>query len=139
MLIFAVALLSLNQRFGPVKRVSNPRRISNLEFIDGMAQTYRKAKASDTAWSILFVSFKTRLCKALGAAPETPTEDLANSWAEITGLSPKECTEFLNRAIKAESTHITNEELLELVASCDRLSDQSKQFISITASRRLSG
>lgn len=139
LLIFAVALLSLNQRFGPVKRVSNPRRISNLEFIDGMAHTYRKAKASDTAWSILFVSFKTRLCKALGAAPETPTEELANSWAEITGLTSKECNEFLTRAIKAESTHITNEELLELVASCDRLSEQSKQFISITASRRLSG
>lgn len=139
LLLFAAAWISLNQRFGPVKRVSTPRRISNLEFIDGMAHTYRKARASDTAWSILFTSFRTRLCKALGATPETATEDLARSWADITGLNPKQCEDFLKRATEAESKHISNEELLELVASCDRLSEHSKQFISIASSKRLSG
>lgn len=135
-LLFAVALVSLNQRFGPPRNVSGPRRISNLEFVTGMAHTYRKARANDTAWAILFSSFKTRLCKSLGVSPADSTKDLANAWSEATGLKHAELQVFLDRAIATESTHITREEMLELVARCDHLADQSKEHLSIARSHR---
>lgn len=138
-IILAVALISLNQRFGPAKRVSTPRRISNLEFIDGMAHTYRKARASDTAWSIIFSNFKSRLCRALGATPESSVEELSASWSSATGLNAAECNAFLTKGLKAEADHITNEELLELVGNCDKLTDHSKNYLAIGSTRRLGG
>jgi hypothetical protein len=135
-LIFVVALVSLNQRFGPARLMSDLRRISNLEFVDGMAHTYRKARANDTAWSILFSSFRTRLCKSLGASPADSPETLALAWSEATGINQAECQDFLQRAVKAESTHITKEEMLQLVATCDDLGDRSKNFLTLGSSRR---
>lgn len=134
--LFLIALVSLNQRFGPPRLVSNPRRISNLEFVDGMAHTYRKAKAHDTAWSILFGTFRTRLCKGLGASPSDPADVLAVAWSEATGIKETELREFLEKAAAMESAHISREEMLEMVARCDNLTERSKNFLAIAATRR---
>ena len=139
LLILVIAIASLNQRFGPARLVSNPRRISNLEFIDGMAHTYRKARASETAWLILFTSFKTRLCKALGLSPATEAPELAQAWSEAAGLKESECRDFLTRAKAADATHISTEELLQLVGRCDQLSESSKNFLTLNSNRRLGG
>lgn len=136
-LLSAVAIWSLNQRFGPVRPVFSPRRISNLEFIDGMAHTYRKAHAHDTAWSLLFNSFKTRLCKGLGVSQSETPETLAKIWSEATGIEERSLREFLLKAANCESRYITSEEMLKLVAECDKLAERSKEHLALASSRRL--
>jgi hypothetical protein len=123
LIIMLVALVSLNQRFGRPVPVSTARRISNLEFIDGLATTYERARARDTAWAMIYAPFKARLCKSLAVAPHESTETIAAAWAQATGASVEECRDFLQKAQAAlERKRLDQSELVNLVATCDRLS-----------------
>lgn len=128
-LITIVALISLNQRFGAPIIVSSRRKISNLEFIDGLAMTYRRARARDTVWGMIFHSFKAKLCKKLQVAPHEGYDKLASEWALATGQNKSECEAFLMRAQAAlERGKMSQEELVELVSTCDKLNSQSKSL-----------
>jgi hypothetical protein len=133
-ILLAVAFLSLNQRFGPPIVVSTARKISNLEFINGLATSYQRARARDTAWAMIYAPFKARLCKALGIAPHESAEVLAEAWAEESGQNGAECREFLVHAQKAlDKGHIDDNELTKLVQACDRLGrDQKKALAKIS-------
>ncbi len=139
-LIFAFALYSLNQRFGPLRPVHVSRKIASSEYIDGMALTYQKARAYDTALSILFASFRHRLCKALSLPPAEPLEQLAKAWSQSTQLSEAETLSFLQTAERLQSSRTTTEaELLACMKDCDRLYEKSKQSLSVQPGRRLGG
>jgi hypothetical protein len=134
LVIALVALISLNQRFGAPIPVSTRRKISNLEFIDGLAATYRRARARDTVWGMIFHSFKAKLCKKLQVAPHEGYDKLAEEWALSTGQSKAECEAFLTRA-QASLDHgkMSQDELVELVSTCDRLNSQSKTLATTGA------
>jgi hypothetical protein len=121
----------LNQRFGPLVPVASPRKISNLEFINGLATSYQRARARDTAWAMIYQPFKARLCKLLGVAPHESPEKLAQAWAEASGKDRNKCEEFLRKAQAAmEKRHLEEKELSELVATCDELSAGARQLQS---------
>jgi len=129
LILLAVALWSLNQRFGPLVPVPVSRKISNLEFINGLATSYQKARARDTAWAMIYQPFKGRLCKLLGVAPHESPEQLAQAWAEASGQNRTKCEEFLRKAQAAmEKRHLDEKELVELVAACDELSAGSREL-----------
>ena len=140
LIIFFIAAFSLNQRFGPLKLVQAKRRIAATEYVDGMAHTYLKAKANDTALAILFGSFRNRLCKALSLAPSEPAEKIAEQWAHSTPLKYEELLQFLLKAEKLENSRATNEdELLNVMKDCDRLYEASKPYLAVQPGRRLGG
>lgn len=140
LLIFLVALFSLNQRFGPAKLITVKRKIASSEYIDGMALTYRKARAYDAAFSILYSSFRNRLCKALSLSGSDKIEDIAASWSHSTKLSAEETLSFLNNADRLQSErNATAEELLESIKECDRLYEESKPYLAVQPGRRLGG
>jgi hypothetical protein len=121
-LLTLVALFSLNQRFGQPVPVSNLRKISNLEFIDGLASTYERAHARNAVWAMLFVPLKTKLCKMLGIAPDSPLDDVAHAWAEYSGKNQNELQAFLSHAQDAlEKQGLTDQELTSLVRTADGL------------------
>jgi hypothetical protein len=129
MFITFVALLSLNQRFGQPVSVSNPRKISNLEFIDGLASTYQRARAKDTAWAMMFTPLKARLCKTLGVAPDAPLERLAAAWSESSGKPETETRGFLEQAQGAlEKPSLSDQELRELVQQTDKLTGDAREL-----------
>jgi hypothetical protein len=128
-LIVITAFISLNQRFGQPRLVSNPRKISNLEFIDGLASTYERARARDTAWSMIFTPLKARLVRSLGVDPHSPLDEVAKAWSEHSGKSSAEYMAFLEDAHKAlEARKLTDEELEALIAKADSLTTDSREL-----------
>jgi hypothetical protein len=138
--IFVVALLSLNQRFGiPLLRFTK-RKIANREFIEGMALTYRKARAFDAAWSILYGSFHTRLCKALALSPGEKSELVAEAWAQAAPIDAAQALNLLKSAENFEKNSIGSEEaLLANMKECDQLYEKTKPYLSVHRARRLGG
>jgi hypothetical protein len=137
LVIALVAWLSCNQRFGRARRLSQARHISNLEFIDGLAATFRRARARDAAWDMVFHPFKTRLCKRLGVAPDDSLDVLARAWSETTGGSAAEYEAFLVRAQEAtKDRRLSEKEFLELLEISDKLSAHAKRLV---AARRVMG
>jgi hypothetical protein len=130
--IFCLALASLNQRFGPARRLSVRRKIALSEFVDGMASTYLKARAYDAAFSILYGSFRTRLLKALSLAAQEETEEIARAWSRSTSLSYEETFNFLKLADELQAQKkISEERLLSTMKECDRLYCESKTDLSV--------
>lgn len=136
LIILAVSFVSLNRRFGAPKPLPAKRRISNLEFIDGLSSALRRARARDTAWSMIFSPFKARLCKALGVSPAESPEALAQQWAESSRQSGIQCQSFLRNSQSAlEKGAMTEDELLKLVADCDALQEGSKELFVVSRVR----
>lgn len=131
-LVALIAFLSLNQRFGSPLMVASLRKISNLEFIDGLASAIRRAKARDTAWFMLFHPLKARMCKMYGVAPHEPLEKLASAWSEHTGKDKQECEQFLLAAQAAlDSGNIDDAKLTKLVETADKLTDGTRELVGI--------
>lgn len=128
-IILSIAMLSLNQRFGLPLRVSRGRKISNLEFIDGLASTYRRARARDTVWAMLFSPFKARLCKTLGVSPHQSNAEIAAGYAESIGGSAQSCVGFLDASDEALARrNISEAELRSLMERCDDLAAKAPQL-----------
>lgn len=122
-LLLSVAVVSASQRFGQCQSATVPRRISNFEFVDGFADVLSRAKAGDTAWTMLFVPFRARLCRKLSVAPDADPETLGRAWADFSGQAPAACTSFLAEGTKAlDRRHLSPVELVALVARLDELS-----------------
>lgn len=129
MLLTLVALISLNQRFGQPLVIANRRKISNLEFIEGLASTYERAHARDAAWAMLFTPLKAKLCKLLSVAPDAPVEQLSEAWAQHSGKNEAEARAFLQQAQDAlERPSMTDQELQALVRAGDSLSRDTQEL-----------
>ena len=138
-LIFILALISLNQRFGRLHVMQQSRRIASSEFIEGMARTYLKARANEAAFQILYISFRHRLCKAVSAPPDEPPESLARAWANSAPVSHDDALNFLTKADGLVSKQkISTTELVETMTECDRLYQSSKSSIALQT-RRIGG
>jgi hypothetical protein len=131
LIIVLVAFVSLNQRFGRAVPVSTARKISNLEFINGLANTYERAKARDAAWALIFTPFKAKLCKVLGVAPDEDMDNLAAAWAEAAGKPDRDYRLFLERAqLALRAGKIDENELVKLIGECDSLAAGQKELHS---------
>ncbi len=69
LLILSLAVASAQQRFGATLVVKNNRRISNLEHIEGLSNTYQRAGARQAVLSIIWLSVRQKLCKLLRNQP----------------------------------------------------------------------
>lgn len=131
-LIFVIALASLNQRFGRLHVHHEKRKIASSEFIDGMARTYSKAHAYEAALHILYGSFRQRLCKALSLAPSENAELVAQTWAQSAPVKVDEARAFLREADNlAQQSKIKEEDLVKTMNECDRLYEQSKSSLAV--------
>jgi hypothetical protein len=77
----ALYLVGLGWRFGrPVPIHEKPRR-SAMEFVEALADLYRKAGATEAVWQLLRQSFRRRLAAEVGLPQELPAERLAEALA----------------------------------------------------------
>lgn len=131
LLLTAAALLSHAQRFGSVAVLPVTRRISILEFVNGLANTYRRARANDLIWEIIGHAARARWIRALGISPHEPDEKLIWAFSEQSGGSPAEIEELLSRSSRAlESKKLSDEELVALVGSCDKITEHSRNLLA---------
>ncbi|PZM84653.1 MAG: hypothetical protein DKT66_08480 [Candidatus Melainabacteria bacterium] len=122
MLILLIATISAAQRFGAVRQVFVTRKISNLEFIHGLSNAFRRARANTAILEILGQSFKNRLCKALGISPHESSENIVSAWQQ-SKLAPtanmQELIENYERALSKK--HLSDSDLRTLVGTCDKI------------------
>jgi hypothetical protein len=60
--------------------LQNTRKISNLEFIYGLSNAYKRAKANAASLEIIGSVLRTKLCKAMGISPYEPTDRVLAAW-----------------------------------------------------------
>jgi hypothetical protein len=126
LLLLILGVLAAAQRFGATKAVPVRRKASNLEFISGMANAYQRARATDLAWQIISHSFLTRIARSIGLSAKEPPEVIAQSLSASTGAGMTELQKLLEKPHISNGGKPSKEELLELVATCDKITDRLK-------------
>jgi hypothetical protein len=125
-ILLIIGVLAACQRFGATRIVPVKRKASNLEFISGMANAYQRARATDLAWQIISHSFLTRIARTLGLSPKESPETIARELSASTGAKAAELSRLLEHSERLKGRKPSNEQLLELVASCDKITDRLK-------------
>ena len=122
MLILLIAAVSAAQRFGAVRQVSVTRKISNLEFIHGLSNAFRRARANTAILEILGQSFKNKLCKSLGISPHETSENIVSAWQQSKQASTANLQELISDYERALSKkHLSDSDLRTLVGTCDKI------------------
>jgi hypothetical protein len=129
-IILLAAVVGSAQRFGRTTQLTGHRKISNLEYINGLASTYRRAKANATVLDILSQSFRTKFCKIAGVSPHESNDKiisqlLSASDREDVQRSVRQLGETLDQVDQALSSKtVPDAQLRELVETCDKITDQ---------------
>jgi hypothetical protein len=144
LLILLIAVASAHQRFGAILQARNVRRISNLEHINGLSNTYYRAGARQAVLSIIWSSVRQKLCKVLQISPHEEDEKLNQTLiaqqrltgpynVEATGKEIKEVN-MLNLVEQCESAvnrkDLNDDDLRELVAACDKIAEQADSLLT---------
>ncbi len=122
MLILAVGVFSAAQRFGAMRQIAVTRKISNLEFIYGLSNAFRRARANTAVLEIIGQSFKNRLCKTLGISPHESSENIVSAWNASKHSSITNLEELIGNYERALSKkHLSDSDLRTLVGTCDKI------------------
>src|SRR6202789_1436277 len=158
LLILILAVVSGHQRFGSAVVVRNNRRISNLEHIEGLSNTYQRAGARQAVLSIIWLSVRQKLCKILQISPREEDDKLNNALSgqekimqaytnigqdtsQNTGSNtgPNTGVTVLELVKKCESAvnrkDLSDEELRELVTACDKISERADSLLTTSRSQ----
>ena len=146
-LLLTIAIVSSSQRFGAITLVRNQRRISNLEHINGLSNTYYRAGAREAILAIIWTGVRQKLCKVLQINPHEGDEKLnealsaqqrldgtknspalensaAREDADDVAVLVRQCQAAVNRK------DLNDKELRELVAACDKITEQSDRLLT---------
>ncbi|MBP9094621.1 DUF4350 domain-containing protein [bacterium] len=131
-LLLLVAVLSTNQRFGAATPIKVSRQISNLEHINGLSNTYMRAKAKQAVIEIIWQSVRLKLCKFLQISPHESRERLLEELKANGGEQTSSMAIIAEQCEKAISNRdLSDAQLIELVESCDKISQRTdKQMTS---------
>ncbi|HEY9788443.1 MAG TPA: DUF4350 domain-containing protein [Candidatus Obscuribacterales bacterium] len=120
--MLALGVFSSAHRFGKAKRVEVKRKISNLEFIFGLSNAYRRARANTAVLEIIGQSFKNKLAKTLGISPHEPDNALVEAWKSSPyGLDNTLEAFFGEYESALSSKHLSDHDLKMLVGTCDKI------------------
>lgn len=123
-LMILIALLSSMQRFGKARSLSDSRRISNLEFIDGLSNAYKRAKANASVLEILFHAFRVDLSKILGISSHEVDEVLVNAWDNSPVIDDVNLGALIDEYNEVISNRrISDSDLQKMIATCDKITD----------------
>ena len=148
MLILGVGIYSCSKRFGATAVVNDTRKISNLEFINGLSNAYRRAKANGAIYEITGQTLRNRLCKLLSISPHEQTSKIVESWnsfaeanpiesAGIKDVVPKFLSEF---DLALEQKNVPDAQFKSMIVSCDKITAQlNDQSVKNTSLKRLGG
>ncbi len=147
MLLLAVGVYSASKRFGATSVALDLRKISNLEFINGLSNAYRRAKANSAIYEITGQALRNRLSKFLSISPHEPTVKIIEAWnlrlesnpakyAQLRDTVPKFLHDF-DQAI--EQKNISDSQFKALILSCDKITEQLNDQFVTPSLKRLNG
>jgi len=125
-LILALLVWSQSRHFGRLRKADTPRKISSLEYIKGLSNTYRRARANIAVLEIIFQDFKIRLCKNNGISPGESDESIVEQLNSSTKATIGKDSDRVSRLFGSvgnylQSKHLTNKQLKEVVVECDKI------------------
>lgn len=130
LLLTILAVSGAHKRFGAIKTINKPRKIASTEYINGLANTYERARARKAALEIIYQNLHNKLSKAFGVSPHDPKERLLE---EIRRHDNKvgnlqfdkhlvrdleKCEQYLS------GSNLNDDNFKEAVAACDKISNQ---------------
>lgn len=123
LIILIIGVASAFQRFGRPESVDTARRISNLEYINGLANTWSRAHANKLILEILFTSFKSRLSKVLGLPVYEENERFSTLLKERLQQARSQANEkvFEEYQEALEGSSVTDSQVSAIVSSCDKI------------------
>ncbi len=148
LLILGVAVYGSFKRFGATAVVKDSRKISNLEFITGLSNAYRRAKANGAIYEITGHTLRNRICKLLSVSPHEQTDKIIDAWKSFAEANPTKSgglTEIVPQFLSDFDTvnnqkNISDAQFKTLIFNCDKISDQlNDQSSNITTIQRLGG
>lgn len=122
LLIIAIGVAGDFQRFGRAESLDERRKISNLEFIDGLAGAYRRARANPAVVEILFQTFLKRVARALGVSPHEPEERLIAAWNSSAYSAQADLKKLIDDYQKTmETRELSDADLKSMITTCDKI------------------
>jgi len=126
-LIALVAVYSYGRRFGRPVPLRQERRTTNLEFVSGMANITRLARARDVAMQNIYLEFRKRLCRYSSTPSKTETPRLAAAVARRAGLDERELGRLLMQCEQVMRGRTASDgDLLDLVTKIREIEAQLK-------------
>jgi len=71
-----VGALGTGVRFGAFRSIKTTRQISDLAYVEGLANVYRRAHANLVALEIIVGFWRTKLCRELGLSARASREEI---------------------------------------------------------------
>ena len=126
-LIAIVAVYSYGRRFGRPVPLRQERRTTNLEFVSGMANITRLARARDVAMQNIYLEFRKRLCRYSSTPSKTETPRLVAAVARRAGLDERELGRLLMHCEQVMRGRTASDgDLLDLVTKIREIESQLK-------------
>jgi hypothetical protein len=128
--ILAIAVASGAQRFGQIKERKAVVRLSGVQFIEGLANTYARAKAAPIALDIIQQDFKARICKSLTLPINTDTTGLIKALLEVSpGISRNLATFLADYEREKKERNLSESSVKQLIDRADQISQEINDAI----------
>jgi len=131
MLLLIVAVASHHQRFGQIQIVQQKRKISNLQFISGFANTYQRVGGGLAALEIIVQDFRVWLCRQLNISPHSADEEMVRALNAAQPEAAGELKGFFSQLERlSQKKTINSHELVQQVRTCDLLKDKIQSVLA---------
>lgn len=122
LILLGIGIVSTHQRFGKLQKLEKKRRIADSEYIDGLSNTYARAKARQAALEIIYQQMFNRLAKKYSVSPHEGAQNLIDAINKSATTS-----EFSSLAVatiqecSAQSKELSDADFLRLTQACDKI------------------
>jgi hypothetical protein len=125
-IILFIALIGSFQRFGTPETISRRRKPSNLEFLEGLKNTYRRAEANKLVADVIGRNFRLKLAKAVGVAASESSARIAQVGAENYGLDRNQVLKLLAQVEYFEKSEgkLLDQGVLAFAKGCETVSKE---------------
>lgn len=107
-LIFSFIFFSQSRRFARALPLSEPNRLSKLEYVSAMAQLQRRTKTFDLAVENIYTGFRRRVSRSIGVNNQSASlREIASLIAERTKYSVEEIENLMRQCKDAGTGRLT--------------------------------
>lgn len=121
LLVFVALFLTFGRRNAPIRPLTEPSRLSPLEFVHTLGNLYRRADATRTALEVPYNRFRTLLIKRLGLRNDVSSSELLESARKKLGYRDPDFEDTLKQILNGmNDPDIQEARVLELVQRLNR-------------------
>lgn len=121
LLVFAALVLTFGRRNAPIRPLSQPSRLSPLEFVQTLGNLYRRANATHTALEVPYNRFRALLIKRLGLRNDVSSSELLESARRKLGYRDPGFEDTVKQILNSlRSSELKEAKVLELVQRLNR-------------------